>query len=46
MYSDQTIRIDEEKCAGLENFEAIGEKIWIFSCWAEVVKYNKTNLLS
>jgi hypothetical protein len=27
MYSDQTIRIDEEKCAGLENFEAIGEKI-------------------
>ena len=30
----------------LENLEAIGEKIWIFSCWAEIVKYNKTNLLS
>jgi hypothetical protein len=33
-------RINVEKL--IYPYEAIGEKIWIFSCWAQIVKYNKT----
>jgi hypothetical protein len=35
-------RINVEKL--IYPYEAIGEKIWVFSCWAQIVKYNKTKV--